>query len=87
VSIVVVGSVALDTIYTPRGSVEDALGGSASYFALAARHFTDVHIVAVVGEDFPAEHRKLLTAERVHLDGLETVPARRSAGRASTPTT
>ena len=40
-SIVVVGSVALDTVYTPRGSAEDALGGSASYFALAARHFTD----------------------------------------------
>jgi sugar/nucleoside kinase (ribokinase family) len=75
-SIVVVGSVALDTVYTPRGSALDALGGSASYFALAARHFTDVHIVAVVGEDFPAEHRKLLTADRVHLEGLETVPGK-----------
>jgi sugar/nucleoside kinase (ribokinase family) len=76
VSIVVVGSVALDTIYTPRGSAEDALGGSASYFALAARHFTDVHVVAVVGEDFPPTHRDLLTADRVHLEGLETKPGK-----------
>jgi sugar/nucleoside kinase (ribokinase family) len=75
-SITVVGSVALDTIYTPRGSAEDALGGSASYFSLAARHFTDVHVVAVVGEDFPAEHRATLTVDRVHLDGLATVPGR-----------
>jgi len=76
VSIVVVGSVALDTIHTPRGSAQDALGGSASYFALAARHFTDVHVVAVVGEDFPAEHRKLLEIDRVHLEGLETKPGK-----------
>ena len=72
-SIVVVGSVALDTIYTPRGSARDALGGSAAYFALAARHFSDVHIVAVVGEDFPDEHRALLAQERIHLEGLSTV--------------
>lgn len=75
-SIVVVGSVALDTVHTPRGSAVDALGGSASYFALAARHFTDVHVVAVVGEDFPASHRALLTADRVHLEGLETKPGK-----------
>ena len=72
----VVGSVALDTVHTPRGSVEDALGGSASYFALAARHFTDVHVVAVVGEDFPPGHRALLEADRVHLEGLETKPGK-----------
>jgi sugar/nucleoside kinase (ribokinase family) len=75
-SITVVGSVALDTIHTPRGSAIDALGGSASYFSLAARHFTDVHVVAVVGEDFPDEHRRTLTVDRVHLDGLATVPGR-----------
>ena len=72
-SIVVVGSVALDTIYTPRGSARDALGGSAAYFALAARHFSDVHVVAVVGEDFPEEHRALLAQDRIHLEGLSTV--------------
>lgn len=72
-SIVVVGSVALDTIYTPRGSARDTLGGSAAYFALAARHFSDVHVVAVVGEDFPAGHRALLAQSRVHLEGLSTV--------------
>jgi len=75
-SIVVVGSVALDTIYTPRGSAEDALGGSASYFALSARHFADVHVVAVVGEDFPPAHRALLECDRVHLEGLSTVPGK-----------
>ncbi|MEP7028641.1 MAG: PfkB family carbohydrate kinase [Candidatus Eisenbacteria bacterium] len=75
-SIVVVGSVALDTIYTPRGSAEDTLGGSAAYFALAARHFTDVHVVAVVGEDFPAKHRAMLEIDRVHLEGLETKPGK-----------
>jgi sugar/nucleoside kinase (ribokinase family) len=77
-SIVVVGSVALDTIYTPRGSAIEALGGSASYFALAARHFTDVHVVAVVGEDFPNDHRQLLSQERIHLGGLKTVPGGRT---------
>lgn len=77
-SIVVVGSVALDTIYTPRGTARDTLGGSAAYFALAARHFTDVHVVAVVGEDFPAEHRALLAQDRVHLEGLSTVPGGRT---------
>jgi sugar/nucleoside kinase (ribokinase family) len=76
VSIVVVGSVALDTIRTPRGGASDALGGSASYFALAARHFTDVHVVAVVGEDFPPEHRALLTVDGIRLEGLETRPGR-----------
>jgi sugar/nucleoside kinase (ribokinase family) len=74
--IVVVGSVALDTVFTPRGSVTDALGGSASYFSLAARHFTDVHVVAVVGEDFPREHRKLLSADGIDLTGLETRPGK-----------
>ena len=75
-SIVVVGSVALDTVRTPRGEAEGVLGGSASYFALAARHFTDVHVVAVVGEDFPARDRALLTIDGVRLEGLETVPGR-----------
>jgi sugar/nucleoside kinase (ribokinase family) len=76
VSITVVGSVALDTIHTPRGSVTEALGGSAAYFALAARHFTDVHVVAVVGEDFPPAHRAMLEVDRVHLEGLATRPGR-----------
>ena len=53
-AIVVVGSLGLDTIQTPSGRVEEVLGGSAAYFSLAARHFCAVHLVAVVGDDFPA---------------------------------
>ena len=56
-AIVVVGSLGLDTIQTPSGRVEEVLGGSAAYFSLAARHFCPVHLVAVVGDDFPAEAR------------------------------
>ena len=51
-SIVAVGSVAFDTIASPSGKVEDVLGGAATYFALAASYFTDVRVVAIVGEDF-----------------------------------
>ncbi|MFZ0480133.1 MAG: hypothetical protein WAL71_13395 [Terriglobales bacterium] len=51
-SILVVGSVAFDTIATPSGRVTDILGGAATYFSLAASYFTDVRMVAVVGADF-----------------------------------
>src|SRR5215467_10576660 len=69
VSVLVVGSVALDSVRTPNGAVEEALGGSASYFSLAARHFTDVQMVAVVGEDFPSKSRELLAASGVDVGG------------------
>jgi len=59
-SILVVGSVALDSVRTPFGEAKDALGGSASYFAAAARHFNPVAVIAVVGEDFPPQHLKML---------------------------
>src|SRR5213594_1232239 len=74
--ILVVGSVALDSIRTPYGEVEEALGGSASYFALSASHFAPVRIVAVVGEDFPEMHRALLAGHGVDLSGLETAAGR-----------
>ena len=74
--ILVVGSVALDSVRTPYGEVEEALGGSASYFAFSASHFAPVTIVAVVGEDFPAGHRDRFTARRVDLSGLETAAGR-----------
>ena len=74
--ILVVGSVALDSVRTPFGEVVDALGGSASYFALSASHFAPVKIVAVVGEDFPAEHRLLFERRAVDLSGLETANGR-----------
>jgi sugar/nucleoside kinase (ribokinase family) len=74
--ILVVGSVALDSVRTPFGEVVEALGGSASYFAFAASHFARVGIVAVVGEDFPDEHRRLLESRGVDLSGLVTAPGR-----------
>ena len=74
--ILVVGSVALDSVRTPYGEAVEALGGSASYFSLSARHFAPVSIVAVVGEDFPAEHRALFEGRGVDLAGLATAPGR-----------
>jgi sugar/nucleoside kinase (ribokinase family) len=71
-SIVVVGSVAYDTVETTRGSVKEALGGSASYFAFAARFFTPVGIVAVVGSDFKPEDRQRLADRGIDLRALET---------------
>ncbi|MBD3236912.1 MAG: sugar kinase [Candidatus Eisenbacteria bacterium] len=68
--IVVVGSVALDSIHTPHASRERLLGGSASYFSLAARHLGSVGVVACVGDDFPSEHSTLLEARGIDLLGL-----------------
>lgn len=75
-SLVIVGSVALDTIETPHGKVEDALGGSAVYASLAASYFSPTYIVGVVGEDYPARGVELLEAHKVNLDGLETKPGK-----------
>ena len=61
---------------TPFGEAVDALGGSASYFSVSASHFAPVRIVAVVGEDFPAESRALLESRGIDLAGLETAPGR-----------
>ncbi len=69
-SIVVVGSVAYDTIETSQGRVEDVLGGSASYFALAARFFAPVSVVAAVGTDFRAEDLGLFTERNIDVRGL-----------------
>jgi sugar/nucleoside kinase (ribokinase family) len=74
--ILVVGSVALDTIRTPYGEVADALGGSASYFSFSASHFAPVAVCAVVGEDFPVQHRDALERRGVDLSGLETAGGR-----------
>lgn len=71
-SILVVGSVALDTVKTPFGSVEDALGGAAVYFSAAASCFAPVNLVGVVGEDFEASQLEFLRQKNVDLRGLET---------------
>ena len=73
-SILVVGSVGLDSVETPAGHVEDALGGSAIYFSTAASFFADsIRLVAVVGEDFPQEHIAFLESRGIDIEGLERV--------------
>jgi sugar/nucleoside kinase (ribokinase family) len=72
-SILVVGSVALDTVRTPFGHVEEVLGGSATYFSTAASFFADVRLVAVVGEDFPEQHLAFLRERKIDLRGLQHV--------------
>jgi len=70
-SIVAVGSIAFDTIATPLGRAEDILGGSCTYFALAASYFTEVRVVAVVGEDFTPAHAAVFTKRGIDLRGVE----------------
>jgi len=70
-SILVVGSVAFDSIKTPFGVAEDVLGGSACYFSTAASFFTDVNLVAVIGDDFPQEHIDFLQSRNIDLTGLQ----------------
>jgi sugar/nucleoside kinase (ribokinase family) len=69
--LLVVGSVALDTVRTPFGEASEVLGGSATYFATAASYFTGVDLIAVVGEDFPEQHLKFLKSRGIDLTGLE----------------
>jgi len=71
-SLLVVGSVAFDSVKTATGSRKDALGGSALYFSSAASYFTKVNLVAVVGEDFSEANKKTLTTRCVDISGLET---------------
>ncbi len=70
-SLLVVGTVALDSVKTPFGNVDDALGGSATYFSTSASYFTDVRLVAVIGADFPKDHINFLKSRNVDVRGLE----------------
>lgn len=72
-SLLIVGSIAFDSIKTPHDGIEEALGGSCVYCALAASFFTDVRLVGIVGDDFPREYVELLESRRIDLSGLETV--------------
>lgn len=71
-SLLVVGSVAFDSIETPIGSIDEALGGSASFFSVVASNFTKPRLVGVVGEDFPDEHRDLFKKRGIDTSGLVT---------------
>jgi sugar/nucleoside kinase (ribokinase family) len=75
-AITVVGSVAYDSIETPAGRRERCLGGAATYFSLAASFFTDVRVIAVVGEDFGAEQEAVFHARSIDTRGIE-----RAAGK------
>jgi sugar/nucleoside kinase (ribokinase family) len=70
--LLIVGSVAFDSIETPFGKVNKTLGGSASYFSLAASFFARPSVVAVVGDDFTGRERKILESKKNDLSGLET---------------
>jgi len=76
VTVVVVGSVAFDTIRTPAGEAREIVGGSAAHFALAASWFAPVRIVAVVGEDFGAEHMNVFHGRRIDTEGIERAQGR-----------
>ena len=83
-SLLVVGTVALDAIETPYGRQDEVLGGSATYFAAGASYFAPVRVVGVVGEDFPLHRLDFLKRRGVDLAGIEVVPGGRTfrwAGR------
>jgi sugar/nucleoside kinase (ribokinase family) len=69
--VLVVGSVALDSVETPIGKADDVLGGSATYFSASASHLTPVQLVGVVGEDYPLDRLHALAERRVDLAGLQ----------------
>lgn len=75
-SILAVGSVAFDSIATPSGRVQDILGGSGTYFSLAASYFVPVRVVAVVGEDFSAEHENVFKKRNIDTRGIERAPGK-----------
>lgn len=72
-AILAVGSVAYDSVTTPQGSVDNVLGGSASYFGVAAGFFSPVSLVACVGDDFRGEDRFFLESRNIDLKGLEVI--------------
>jgi sugar/nucleoside kinase (ribokinase family) len=78
VTITVVGSVAFDAIETPFGKVDRCIGGSATYFSVAASFFTPVNLVAVVGEDFTDKDAEVFKGRKINLDGLQRVPGQKT---------
>ena len=70
-TLLVVGSMAIDSVKTPFGEREEAVGGSATYFSVAASYFTDVRLVAVVGADFPEDTLSFLKERKIDISGIE----------------
>jgi sugar/nucleoside kinase (ribokinase family) len=75
-SIVAVGSIAFDTVTTRYGTQDRMLGGTATYFGLAASYFTDVCVVGVVGDDFTTEHENVLRSHGVDISGVQRTPGK-----------
>lgn len=75
-NIVVIGSLAYDSIYTPSGAAERALGGSSNYFSLAASLYSKVRVVGVVGEDYSAADLEMLTSRGVDVSGVQKLPGK-----------
>jgi len=75
-SLLVVGSVAFDSLETPYGKAEEVLGGSASFFSVTASYFAPVKVVAVVGEDFGEEQLRVFTSRSIDIEGLERAPGK-----------
>src|SRR5260370_236607 len=71
VSLLVVGSVAFDALESPYGKVDRALGGAATYFAIAASFFTHVNLVGIVGDDFTEVDARIFHGRTIDIDGLE----------------
>lgn len=69
--VLIVGSVAIDSVRTPLGEAEEALGGAATYSSVAASFFAPVDLVAVIGQDFPREHLEFLRSRNISLEGLQ----------------
>ncbi len=74
--VLVVGSLAYDSVKTPSGKAEKSLGGSANYFSVAASLFSHVRVVGVVGEDYSEADKQILLNRKVDLTGLQTVPGK-----------
>ena len=79
--LLVVGSVAYDTVQTPTAVRERVIGGSATYFSYAASYFTPVRLVGVVGEDWDDANTKLLQARGIDTSGLTVVPGAKTEDR------
>ena len=73
-SLLVVGSVAIDSVKTPFGHRERSLGGAATHFAASASYFTDVSVVGVVGEDFTAEDMAVFHERKINTENLQQIP-------------
>src|SRR5438046_8596618 len=74
--LLVVGSVAFDALESPYGKVDRAVGGAATYFAVAASFFTHVNLVGIVGDDFTEVDAQIFRGRTINLDGLERAPGK-----------